>query len=359
MDFQDQIIALSEKVARMKDQVTTEEATKTAFVMPFINALGFDIFNPMEVVPEFIADLGIKKGEKVDYCIHKDGHPIIIIECKPWTEKLDPHNSQLFRYFHVTTTRFAVLTNGINYRFYTDLEEANKMDEKPFMELNMLDLREHLILQLKKFHKSAFDVDNILSTASELKYSRELRNLISQTFSEPPEAIVKHFVSQTYTGRLTPKVMEQFQPLVKHAFNQFLSDAVTDRLKSALSAEAGEVQMKVPVMPLASIEIESEPSSKVNTTNEEMEAFYIVKSILHPTVKASRIGFKDTQSYFAVQLDNTIRKQVCRFYFTNKKSVVIIDNKEEVRYPLNNLEGLYDLADKLKDAAMSLVGAPA
>lgn len=185
MDFIDVIKALSEKVARMKDSILTEEATKNAFIMPFINALGYDVFNPHEVIPEFIADLGIKKGEKVDYCIQKDDKPCIIIECKHWSEKLDPHNSQLFRYFHVTTTRFAILTNGILYRFYTDLVEPNKMDEKPFWEFNITEINENAVAELKKFTKSAFNVDQILSTASELKFTKGVKDILAPQLEYP------------------------------------------------------------------------------------------------------------------------------------------------------------------------------
>jgi len=123
MDFKDQIKRLGEKVLKLRDQIQTEEATKNAFIMPFIHALGYDIFNPEEVIPEFIADIGIKKGEKVDYAIQRNGMPVMLIECKWCNDCLDVYSSQLFRYFHTTQSRFALLTNGVSYLFYTDLVE--------------------------------------------------------------------------------------------------------------------------------------------------------------------------------------------------------------------------------------------
>ena len=126
MDFKDQIKVLAERVIKLKENLQTEEATKTALIMPFIQALGYDIFDPTEVIPEYTCDLGIKKGEKIDYAICQDNAPIILVECKHWKENLDAHNSQLFRYFHVSKARFGILTNGIIYRFYTDLVEKNK-----------------------------------------------------------------------------------------------------------------------------------------------------------------------------------------------------------------------------------------
>ena len=122
MDFKDAIKLLAERINKHKELVQTEEATKHSFVMPFIQALGYDVFDPFEVVPEFVADLGIKKGEKVDYAILKDGVPLILTECKHWKAGLDPHNSQLFRYFHTTKAKFAILINGLETRFYNTLK---------------------------------------------------------------------------------------------------------------------------------------------------------------------------------------------------------------------------------------------
>ncbi len=174
MDFKDQIRQMGERVVKLKDQIFTEEATKNAFIMPFIQVLGYDVFNPIEVVPEFISDIGIKKGEKVDYAIFKDGHASILIECKHWKQKLDIHDNQILRYFNVSKAKFAILTNGIIYKFYTDLIEPNKMDEKPFLEFDITEIKDQQIEELKKFHKSYFDLANILSSASELKYTNEV-----------------------------------------------------------------------------------------------------------------------------------------------------------------------------------------
>lgn len=162
MDFIDQVKQFSKRVESLKDGLSTEEATKTAIIMPFFSLLGYDVFNPEEFVPEYTADVGIKKGEKVDYAIMSEGLPVILIECKWIGEPLEKHDSQLFRYFGTTKAKFAILTNGQYYRFFTDLEEANKMDEKPFLEINILDIKENQVVELKKFHKSQFDINNIL-----------------------------------------------------------------------------------------------------------------------------------------------------------------------------------------------------
>jgi hypothetical protein len=192
MDFKDEIKQLGERIAKLKMQIQTEEATKNAFIMPFIKALGYDVFNPMEVVPEFVADIGIKKGEKIDYAIFKDDKPTILIECKHWEQNLNLHDGQLLRYFHVSKAKFGLLTNGIEYRFYSDLVEPNKMDEKPFLEFKIADIKDSQIEELKKFHKSYFDIDSIVNTASELKYTNELKQLLHKELNTPSAEFVKH-----------------------------------------------------------------------------------------------------------------------------------------------------------------------
>lgn len=348
MDFKDEVKQLGQRTSKLLSQIQTEEATKNALIMPFIKLLGFDVFDPFEVNPEFIADLGIKKGEKVDYAIMKDGEPIIIIECKHHLEKLDPHNSQLFRYFHVTKAKFSLLTNGLNYRFYTDLNEPNKMDEKPFFEFNIAEIKDAQIEELKKFHKSYFDVENISNTASDLKYTNELKSLITSELKDPSIVFVKHFASQVYPGKLTEKVLSQFTELVKRSSNQVLNDAITDRLKTALGKEEAnstEIEAKATHEPVMATE------SGIVTTDEEIEGFFVVKSILREIINPKRIVHRDALSYFAILLDDNNRKPICRLYLgANKKSIAILDdNKKETKYEIASVDGIYEYASLLKD----------
>lgn len=177
MDFADQVKILSKRVDTLKNQIQTEEATKTSFIMPFFQLLGYDVFNPLEFVPEYTADVGIKKGEKVDYAILNDGEPVILVEAKWCGESLDKHGGQLFRYFGTTKAKFGILTNGFEYRFFTDLDEQNKMDQKPFFVFDITQIKEQDITELKKFHKASFDIDAVFSAAEDLKYSNQVKQL--------------------------------------------------------------------------------------------------------------------------------------------------------------------------------------
>ena len=340
MEIQAELKKLSEKIKVMKEQIETEEATKTAFVLPFINLLGYDIFNPTEVVPEFTADLGLKKGEKVDYAIFQDNNPILIIECKNWTESLDSHTSQLVRYFHVSKSRFALLTNGIEYRFFSDLEETNKMDTKPFLEFDMTQLKDSTITEIYKFHKSNFDVEKIVTNASSLKYTKEIKKEFSKELTEPTDDFVRHFASLVYGGRMTGKVMEQFKELTQKAINQFISEKVNDRLQSALNKEAEQQEEE---------NIENIEESKIITTEEEIEAYAIIVAILRRKISKSRIVYRDTQSYFGILLDDNNRKPLCRMHLNgSKKQIGIFDeNKEETKHEIETIDNIYDYEEQL------------
>lgn len=346
MDLIDLLRDIGDKVPKLRPQVGTEESTKTAFVMPFISALGYDVFNPMEVIPEFVADIGIKKGEKVDYCIMKDGQPIIIIECKHWKEELDPHNSQLFRYFHTTPAKFSILTNGIIYRFYTDLEDSNKMDERPFLEFSIEEMTEPVANELKKFKKENFDVEEISSSASDLKYSKEIKELLSNELNEPSEDFVRHFASKVYSGRLTSKVIDQFDQLVRKSTKTLLSEMINRRLQSAIDREEEE---RIQPQTAEQDEDEQAEANEIVTTDEELEGFRIVQAILRKEVDVERIALRDVKTYCGILLDDNNRKPICRLRFDgSQKYIGLIDKeKNEDRMPIERLEDIYDHSDQL------------
>lgn len=348
LDFIDQVRMLATRVAISKDVLQTEEATKNAMVMPFIQLLGYNVFDPQEVTPELIADVGTKKGEKVDYAILSDGRPIMLFECKKCGSDLHiNHASQLFRYFHVTEARFGVLTNGLVYRFFTDLEQPNKMDEKPFFEFNLLEFREQDVEELKKFAKTTFDVETILNTANQLKYTRAIQNTLLEWLHSPPEELVRLASAEFLVGKhFKNAVRDQFTAVTKQAFQQLISDRINERLKGAMAADAtGAPTAGVPLATHDENVEESGPSEV------EIEAFQIVRAILRPVVSPSRIFLRDAASYCAVLFDDNNRKPVCRLRFNNEKRLVVglfNDQKEEERVAIAGLDGLFDLDDKLK-----------
>jgi len=353
MEFVERLNALSAKVRQQGGAIQTEEGTKTALVMPFINSvLGYDVFDPSEVTPEYICDIGTKKGEKIDYAILKDGQIQILIECKKIGEPLHiNHASQLFRYFHVTSARISILTNGQVYKFFTDLDAPNKMDEKPFLELDLLDVDEHVLPELQKLTKAAFDVDSIINAAGELKYVSQIKREMANQFNQPDDDFVRFFAARVYDGIITQKVREQFGVLTRKAAAQFLGDQVNDRLKSAMSGAIQPAITMVPAEPAAVSGAESDAGDdRVHTTLEELEGFHIVKAIVRAVVDAKRIVHRDTQSYFGVLLDDNNRKPICRLHFNrSQKYIGLFDqDKNETRHPIASLDDIYTFADQLK-----------
>lgn len=339
MDFIDKLKQFSKRVESLKESLSTEEATKTSLIMPFFALLGYDVFNPDEFLPEYTADVGIKKGEKVDYAIMKDGEPVILIECKWIGENLAQHDSQLFRYFGTSKAKFGILTNGALYRFYTDLEEPNKMDEKPFLELDMLDIKESLIPELKKFHKDSFNVSEIFDAASELKYSNEIKGIISTQLVNPSDDYVRFFLQAIYSGQKTQSVIEKFRPIVKKSLNQFISEMMNDKIKSALNVSNSEPDIDTAG---PQQDEEAEAPSKIVTTEEELEAFFLIKNLLKDVVPFSDIHYKDTESYMTILYKNNTRKWICRLILSSTQKVLYIpdENKKAIAYPLTNI---YDI----------------
>lgn len=347
MDFIDQIKQFSKRVDTLKDNLPTEEATKTSIIMPFFALLGYDVFNPDEFMPEYTADVGIKKGEKVDYAILNNGEPTILIECKWIGEPLDKHGSQLFRYFGTSKAKFAILTNGRIYKFYTDLEESNKMDEKPFLEIDILDIKETQVAELKKFHKSNFDVDSIFDVASELKYSSEFRNTFASQLQNPTDDFVKFFLSYTYDGRFTQNVIDKFKPILKKSLNNYITELMNDKIKTALGAQDSSDESDASVKDDSQADDENitiEKERRIVTTEEELEAFFIVKNLLKDTVDINDISYKDNERYMTILYKGKTTKWICRFYFngTNKHIAIPDENKKEVRHDINNV---YDIQE--------------
>lgn len=357
MDFKDTLIQLAERIEKQKDCIATEEAAKNAFIMPMIASLGYDVFNPFEVVPELDCDIAKKKGEKIDYAIIKDEQPIILIECKHCSQKLDLHNTQLKKYFVASYARFGVLTNGIEWNFYTDLEKPNIMDDKPFLTVNMLDLNDEDIEQLKKFHKSYYNVSSILDTAQELKYLTQIKTILASEFQNPSKEFVKYIAKQVYEGPIVESVTQTFTPIIRKAINSIITDTISSRLNLAIKTNQDCAEAQNSIVEEAISEkladgvVFMDKEKGIVTTQEEIDCYHIVKAILRPVVDVSRVFYRDAQSYFAILLDDNNRKPICRMYL-NAKSVKYIalfdENKVETRYQIQSLDDIYNYTEQLR-----------
>ena len=344
MDFVDKIKQLSKTAENIKDTLQTEEATKMSLIVPFFATLGYDVFNPQEFVPEFTADVGIKKGEKVDYAIVKDGKPAILIEAKWCGENLSKHDSQLFRYFGTSSAKFAILTNGLIYKFYTDLDEPNKMDITPFLVIDLLNPKETKIAELKKFQKSNFDLEEIFGAASELKYSNEFKEILASELQNPSDDFLRFFLKKTYSRKQTQIVIEHFKPILKKSLNNYISELMNEKIKQALNAEEAKEEAKAaePVNDETDSTVEVDKSKEIVTTNEELEAYFIVKNMLKGLVDMNDITYRDTISYLNVLYKDNGRKWICRLVLKENKKTLVLPKEDKSQEKIE-LSGVYDL----------------
>lgn len=338
MELEAELNRLAEVIKSHRDVLATEEAAKNALVMPFIKALGYNVFDPAEVVPEFTSDVGTKKGEKVDYAICHEGNVAMLVECKPASAELSLENaSQLFRYFTGTNARLAILTNGVDYHFYSDIEKANIMDSRPFFTCRLDDLRQTDFDTLGRFAKQSFDVDKIVERASNLKLQTLVRKRLEQQFTEPTDDFVRMIASDIHEGRLTRQVVEKYTATIKSAMASYIRDRVNDRLTSALSSPRDDEAHS------------EEEETKIETTEDEWQGYHIVCAIAASKIDPGRLVARDNQSYCAVLLDDNNRKTVARLHFNSSTSryVGTFVDKEETRHPIESPADIYKLKRKI------------
>jgi predicted type IV restriction endonuclease len=347
MDLELKIADLAKVIRDHREVLLTEEAAKTALVMPFIQALGYNVFSPNEVIPEFTCDVGTKKGEKVDYAICKDGKVIILIECKPANSDLNiNHASQLFRYFATTEARLAILTNGVDYKFFSDIDQPNKMDQKPFFSINLEQIRKHDFKILNGFAKQSFDMEAIVAEAGNLKLQSLLAIELEKEFSNPSDDFIKIFATRVTNGRVTASIKEAFSTLIVNSINAIVRDRVNDRLTSALNASnPRDLDAEDPIT----------SKDEVVTTQTELDGFNIVRAIASRLVSPERIVMRDQKSYCAILVDDNNRKSLARLHFNSEKTMHFgtFTGKDETRHSIQSAIDIYkyeqQILDRLKE----------
>lgn len=352
MEFIASFQEIQKRIKQSKNLIKTEEAAKHSFVIPFIKALGYDVYDPGEVVPEYTADAVGKKGEKVDYAVIKDGDVVMLFECK-WGDLNIGHASQLYRYFSVLNTRIGILTNGIVYQFFTDLEKPNQMDSKPFLEINLETSNEHQINELRRFTKSKFDINILISAAEELKYTKEIKQHLIAEFGNPSDEFVHMFAGKVYFGRFTQSVKTSFKELVIRACGQLINDEINRRISSAL---VPEIQIGSDVIPqqmeikkkLPGQSSKQNPDERIETTDEEYEAFLVIREICSSEVESKRIFFRDTINYIAIILDDNARRIILRCFFNaSSKKIELFNTGEAEQIEIKDISEIKKYSDRI------------
>lgn len=354
--MKDAINGIAQRIVQTSQLIQTEEATKNAYIMPFLQVLGYDIFNPLEIVPEFTADIGLKNGEKVDYAIVLNGQPEILIECKCCANELRVENEgQLLRYFHVTRARFAILTNGIVYKFYTDLAEPNKMDLRPFLEINLLETQKINFNELARFKKENFDADNIRKTADLLKCSSSIKQVLNEELAAPSEEFVRMiFKKMSPTSIFNEKQKEKLTPLVKAALDTMINEKVKANLDAALKTTNENQEATDTVH-----EVALGADTGVVTTQDEIDAYNIIRAIGSEIVQPSQIVMRDAKTYCAILFDDNNRKPICRLLFNNpeRRMIILFDGPQEEKMPVESIPDLYQYKERFLNTIKKYIGS--
>lgn len=321
MDFSEKISQFASKVSQIKDNVVTEEATKTSLILPFFQLLGYDVFNPLEFIPEFTADTGTKKGEKVDYAIMINGDPVILVEAKSANAELsNKHMSQLFRYFAVTKARFGILTNGLIYRFYSDLEEPNKMDSSPFLEINLLHMKSAHVNELKRFQKESFNIKGILNKASDLKYAALIKNEIIKQFENPSDQFVRLLLNKDiYNGVKTQAVLDKFRDIIRGSINEYITDLINDRFQNAINADSAS----------ATGIAANKEKKPLQLSQSELDMLDYIRALLNTN---ENITYHKTSNYISMHLGGNSRKWICRIYTRQTNHLFALHKFENTDY---------------------------
>lgn len=337
MAFSDNLRTLANQIEERRKHVATEEAVKQALILPFIGLLGFDIYNPAELIPEYKAGWA-KATEKIDYALQLAGRCVLFVEAKGPNETLTNYDAQLAKYFNSTPeVKFAIITNGVQYRFFTDLQEPNILDKKPFFEFDFDSFADADVTVLERFRKDVFSVENLVGYAEDLVFLGTLKNRFKKLLREPSDEFISFAIKDAgiVDTRVTQKVVDRFRPLVKES----ISAAVLEIVQQSLLPQAAVLEradpipappIAEPVPPLESTK-DSEIGPRIVTTDDELRAFDIIKTAVAAHVPDEKqIRYNDTTSYFAVQYNVTTR-WFARLWVQDRERKIVIVRLEPSR----------------------------
>jgi len=337
MDFASKIADIGKRSHQAAKNALTEEAIKTSVILPLIQVLGFDPFNLDEVTPEFISDVGTKKGEKVDFALNIGGKVAILVEAKPVGSTLGSAQiSQLYRYFSVTDAKVALLTNGRELWFFSDFEAQNRMDQNPFFKFDLQQYDVSQVAELSRFQKDTFNLDDIREAATNIKYANASAAFLRKQLAGPDDEFTKLVGREIYKGSLTKAALDTLRPAIQNSLEMIVKERIQERLGVAFPVSQSEQAAKA--APL------QEEEDEIVTTADEVQAFMIVRAIAVRSIGLERVTMRDARTYCSIFVDDNNRKPVCRLYFNAKttRSIGVFDvDKNETKHTIESLNDIY------------------
>lgn len=326
MELQNRLLDLSSKVESVKDLVTTEEATKNAFVLPMLLALGYDVYNPAEVIPEMDCDIA-NKGDKVDYAINIDGKPTFILECKQCSKNLDTFMFQLSKYYVASRARIAILTNGIQYRFYSDFDRTNLMDPKPFFIFDLGHYTDEDVELLGKFSKSAYIENEVLYFFKNRLIVNKVKSFIEEQVANPQSSLV-----------------------------DYVSYCIGDNVSADQLKEAIQIYLKSYIesgTEISDTNITEEEQQTLILKGEEYKVYLAVKDILSEYVDEDEIKYTAFKSYFTVNKWGSVWRWIVRFKRNSKGMSICFPLDDYARnewVKIESVDDLYNMKERIKNS---------
>lgn len=321
-DFLSRIRKHIEHIKKVGTLCSTEETTKQALILPLLDILGFSPYDPTKVRAEYCADFpGAKASERVDYALFCQGSPVVFIEAKAYTEKLLNHSPQLSRYFNSSTsTSIGIITNGREWRFFTDLNHKNIMDAEPFLIIDMLNSNDSELSNLYRFRHDEFEPDKLRCMAEENTYFSAFSSVISSSLKNVDIDFVRFVASKSAINRqLTAKFLESITPIVKQAIEKSVSDMVVSGLSSPepIKVEAKETPDEAELP--GSIDEVNPDNPKIITTVTEKQLLSIAQDILG---QDSNLSIKDTETYCSILFDGRVNRWIFRYRGDRKNPTI-------------------------------------
>lgn len=320
-EFISKIHKHAEHIKKVAEHCTTEETTKQALILPMLDILGFNAYDPTKVQAEYRAEYrGVKSTDRIDYALMLNGEPVAFIEAKSYGEELSNHEGQLERYFNsATNVLIAAITNGVEWRFFTDLNEKNTMDEDPFLVVDFSKLEESQISRLYHFRRDGFKPDHLKEIAEESVYLNLFTDTIRNNLREPGIEFLRFIARQSEIRRqLNAGFLESIAPIVKRAVGSAISDMVVSGLSAKQEPEKQEHIVEVDIY---ADQVDAD-NPKIITTYQERQIYDFTKSLL-PEVE-DRLISRDTESYFTVLYDGKTNRWLFRYYGDRKEPIIVL-----------------------------------
>lgn len=307
--------AVIRSIPRVTPKLNTEEATKHSLILPVLAAIGFDVSDPDIVVPEMISDFGTRKAEKVDYAILCNGLPAILVECKACGVNLQAHVPQLFRYFSVSTARIGVLTNGVEYRLYTDTFKENVMDTEPYAVVD-LSAEDADMEPLEELQGALLDTPALIRRARERALEKRLRAVVAEELQCPSERVFKLFAEKVLGRPARRSEVRELMAITTRAFGRSDEEECLDGFRESAAS--------------------------------------VVRGYVNEAVPGAECIVRDTVRYLGIYFREKPRTAICRLYFGAHERLLRISFEDEAdRRPIGE-SGLGEYKEEIMNRARVL-----